>query len=56
MQKTDKWIINGMAGLVDRNMGHYNLLLKCLRGWSQVSLSAHGAHSVYSRTPAGATA
>ncbi len=35
--------------------GTPNLLLKCLRGKSQVSLSAHGTHSAYSRTPAGAT-
>ncbi len=58
MQKTDKFIINGMAGSVDRirDTRAYNLLLKCLRGRSQVSLSAHGTHSAYSRTPAGTTA
>ncbi len=33
-----------------------NLQLKYLRGKSQVSLSTHGSHSAYCRTPAGATA
>ncbi len=55
MQKTDTFIINGMAMVQSteiRDTRAYNLLLKCLRGKSQVSLSAHGT---YSRTPAGAT-
>ncbi len=30
-------------------------MLKCLWGKPQVSRSAHGTHSAYSRTPAGAT-
>ncbi len=41
-QKTDKSIINGKAGSVDRNTGQYNLLLKCLQGKSQSEHSWYG--------------
>ncbi len=55
MQKTDTFIINGMAGLVDRirDTRAYNLLLKCFAG----KISGQSARSWYagSRTPAGAT-
>ncbi len=42
MQKTDTFIINGMAVQSTEIWDTPNLLLKCLRGKSQVSLSTHG--------------
>ncbi len=52
VQKTDTFVINGMAGSVD-STGH--IATNCRNVCSVSLMSAHGTHSAYSRTPAGAT-
>ncbi len=55
MQKTDQFIINGMAVQVTE-IRDTELLTAEMFARQISGLSAHGTHSAYSRTPAGATA